>query len=309
MKLYRFVVVVSFILQLGCRSEVNSFNLYPCYCEDNSDVSTIISDSELRREFSEKAKILIDDKKITDMTSLLSQLDKKECFLTLPSESKKEIASEVLYEGYLDTVLMVGKPYQCKNKNCKKIHTSIASGFVLTASGAFVTNYHVVNANKEDDFKTIVVMNGRGKMWPVKEVLAADEDNDFCILQLDGEGFKPLPIRGNVKVGEKIRTITHPTGRFFSMSEGIVTRKYYREGKSSSKNRGVWINIDADYCKGSSGGPIIDRFGNVVGIVSSTNSIYYKRDDKRKLDLDLQMVFKNVPSAENFKKVIKTPKK
>ena len=52
------------------------------------------------------------------------------------------------------------------------------------------------------------------------------------------------------------------------------------------------MSITADFAKGSSGCPVLDDHGTVIGIVNNTESIYYDDDGNRK-QLDLQMVVKN----------------
>lgn len=298
----------------GLVSEVVSFDgVEGDVCLGDGD-ATVISDSQLQRAFGEKSGGFVGKAETLDLKELRGQLDrvvadKTICDLKLKRVRKTEMAGEVMYEKYLESVLMVGKTYECGNPRCGKQHANIASGFMLTDDGVFVTNHHVAAGDFGGKAKGMFVMNGKGKMWSVEKVLAADKVNDFAILQLKGEGFKGLPIRGDVMAGEKIRAFTHPASHFFTMTEGIVARRYYMQGKKgqsrgASSDKNAWLNIDADYCKGSSGGPIIDRFGNVVGIVSSTNSIYYTVDRKTGEQKNLQMVFKNVPSAENFLKRI-----
>ncbi len=274
-------------------------------CMADTGGSRVISDLIMDQRFTKQLGLLIDRKQTVSAIKLSKQLPAaKSCTLKLPKVKTQPLSNMDLYEQYMDSVLMVGKSFRCGNPRCAKNHTSIASGFLLGNSGAFVTSYHVVNGAMGGRAKTMVVMNGKGKMWAVSKVLAADKVNDFAILQLKGKGFKGLPIRGDIRVGEKIRTLTHPTGHFFTMSEGIVTRKFFMRLRGFM-GKDAWLNIDADFCKGSSGGPIIDRFGNVVGIVASTQSVYYTEDRRKKVQQNLQMVFKNVSAAENFLKRIK----
>jgi serine protease Do len=259
----------------------------------------IVSDNKLKLEFLRKTQALIDAKKTVAMGELVTSLSNNEnntIALRLPRPKTEPITTEDLYSNYLKSTLMVGKPYLCKR--CDKLHVGIASGFLLTDTGVFVTSHHVIAAQKNARYQTMTVMNGEGKVWPVKSVLSGNKANDFVFVQLEGKpgDFTPIPIRTNIKTGERIRTLTNPTGRYFTLSEGIVTRQF-------KPNRGgLWFNIDADYCKGSSGGAIFDKYGNVLGIVSTTQSIYYKVE--KGIQQNLQMVFKNVTSAANFKKCV-----
>ncbi|MDF1666771.1 MAG: serine protease [Planctomycetota bacterium] len=268
-------------------------------CQAPGNESFIVSDMKMNRDFIKQSKALIDAEETVEMKDLVSSLkvnEKKKVKLELPRERTSQLSTEDLYSSYLKSTLMVGKPYLCQR--CDRLHVSIASGFLLTNTGVFVTSHHVIAAKKNVRYQTMVVMNGEGKMWPVKSVLGGSKANDFVFVQLEGKkgDFTPIPIKGTMKTGERIRTLTNPTGHYFSLSEGIVTRQYKHRGG------GHWFNIDADYCKGSSGGAIFDKFGNVLGIVSSTNSVYYTVE--KGIQKNLQMVFKNVTSSANFLKFI-----
>ena len=109
-----------------------------------------------------------------------------------------------------------------------------------------------------------------GKAYLVEEVLAADAVNDVAILKLkDAKGLPAAPVFRDEPVGSPVTLITHPTGNFYTLSMGYVSR--YSKG---SKGRQI-MNVTADYAKGSSGGPIFNDRGDVVGLVSSTQSVTY----------------------------------
>ena len=116
----------------------------------------------------------------------------------------------------------------------------------------------------------------------------------MAIVQLQGENFHPLTIAEGGAVGADVTVISHPEGRFYSVSRGIISRYYtLRAGDERGSFR---MAITADFAKGSSGSPVFNQNGAVVGVVASTNSIYYNK--KEGIGRNLQMVIKScIPSG------------
>jgi S1-C subfamily serine protease len=182
--------------------------------------------------------------------------------------------------------------YKC-NK-CSKWHLSgSATTWCLTADGVFVTNYHVFESAR--GVVTGVCMPD-GKVAAVKEILAADRTADVCLFRVQGEVFQPLPLAGPAAVGTKVRVLSHPEGRFFFQTSGEVARYHRRPGRGKVAPS-TWMSVTADFARGSSGGPVIDPAGRVVGMVSNTQSIYYESSGKEPKG-PLQMVVKNCVPAE-----------
>jgi len=230
--------------------------------------------------------------------TLITQLDRRECRLALsPTNVSHKLTAAEIYQQFKPSVLLVSGVYKCPR--CGRYHTNTASGFFITATGAFVTGYHVVN-NKTNN--TMVAMTDGGKVFPVKEVLAASRDDDVAILRVDGggTGFQPVALSTDAPVGSPVYVISHPNGRFYTFTDGLVSRYYTQtsDGKAVSM-----MAITADFARGSSGAPVFNEYGAVVSFVASTMSVYYHGEEGKKDDL--QMVFKQCVPARSVLKLIK----
>jgi S1-C subfamily serine protease len=119
-----------------------------------------------------------------------------------------------------------------------------------------------------------------------------------AILQVEGLNPRPLALAPGAPVGSPVRVISHPDGHFYTLTEGVVSR-YLTVRRAETEVPAMAIT--ADFARGSSGGPVFDDAGAVVGIATTTHSIYY--DEKGARD-NLQMVIKQcVPAASVLKLV------
>ena len=183
--------------------------------------------------------------------------------------------------------------------NSKTIEVNTTCGFIVTASGVAVTNYHVVAFAS---LNGMVAMINDGHLVGVKSVLAASQAYDIAVLQLDGEGFTPLPIASAAAVGEKVATLSHPNSHFYCLSEGTVSR-YSIVTWFKGLPPVAAMEISADFARGSSGGPVVNMAGQIVGMVQSTDSVYYDADAKGNPQ-NLQMVFKRCVPSEQIRRLL-----
>lgn len=173
--------------------------------------------------------------------------------------------------------------------------SSAAGGFFVSESGAIVTSLHVL---REKDSLGFVALLRDGRVLPVTEALAADPVEDLVVLQLEvPEGGKVVALSLAAEpapIGVNVAVMSHPEEHFYLLTTGVVGRHtVWREAKGDAH----FMTISADFAKGSSGCPVFDERGVVVGIVNNTESIYYDDDGKRR-QVDLQMVVKNAtPSS------------
>ncbi|MBR7147150.1 MAG: trypsin-like peptidase domain-containing protein, partial [Oscillospiraceae bacterium] len=106
------------------------------------------------------------------------------------------------------------------------------------------------------------------------QIVGGDEDYDVAVLKIEGE-FTPVVVgdSSSVKIGESIAAIGNPLGELtFSMSQGIVSctdRAINVDGTPFNM-----IQIDASINPGNSGGPLVNTYGEVIGIVSAKYTSY-----------------------------------
>jgi S1-C subfamily serine protease len=194
-----------------------------------------------------------------------TQLNRDHCSFMLPEIKAKRMSLSELYDVCGNSVLVVGYLYNCPQ--CGRQHASVAGGFALAASGVIVTNYHVV---ARPEALATAAMTRDGRVYPVREVLAADKDSDVAILQLDGDGFTPLALSREAPAGTSVAVIGHPGQRFYSLTTGIISRHCVVD---SNGKEIPWITATADIGPGSSGAPLLNEYGEVVGIASQTQLI------------------------------------
>ena len=254
-----------------------------------------VNDRAILGELNKKTGQLRESKATTKGEDLIKQLSRKTCKLKLGKPGNKKLSTAEIVKRYRKGVVVVSGYYKCKR--CPNWHSSAASGFMLTKDGVFCTSYHVVE-NKDND--TLVIMTGDGRIAPVLEVLAANKRTDLAILRVPGKDYTPLPVAIEASPGEKVRVLSHPDRRFYTLSEGIISRRWLdqRPGRGARS----MLAITADFAKGSSGAPVFNEYGAVVGSVNNTQSTYYNVN--KGVKDNLQMVFKNCVSMRHLLELI-----
>ena len=138
----------------------------------------------------------------------------------------------------------------------------LGTGFFINSRGQIVTNYHVIFGADQ-----AVVRTQAGRRYPVKQIVAENKEADLVLLAADipSSEISPLEVSGKLpEVGEKIYAIGHPMGLEKTVSEGIVSaiRKLPKLGDI--------IQITAAISPGSSGGPVFNSSGVVIGVARAT---------------------------------------
>jgi hypothetical protein len=134
---------------------------------------------------------------------------------------------------------------------------SLGTGFVIRPDGWIATNLHVIVGAT----RAKVTLNGAREL-DVLEVLAMSPEHDLALLRVDARGLPALPLGDSdaMRPGDPVVAIGNPLGLEDTVSNGLVSAR--RKGDDGSEI----LQISAPIAPGSSGGPIFNDRGEVIGV-------------------------------------------
>ena len=135
------------------------------------------------------------------------------------------------------------------------------SGFVVSKDGRIITNYHVIKTGS-----SAIVKLPDGAFYVVDGVLAFNKGRDVAMIKAHGENFRTLALGNSdhIQVGDEVVAIGNPLSLESTVSNGIVSgiRTLENEGRK-------FLQVTAPISPGSSGGPLFNIAGEVIGITTS----------------------------------------
>lgn len=166
----------------------------------------------------------------------------------------KELTAEDIYKQSSDKIAMV----LCYQNG---IPLSQGSGFFIDKN-TLVTNYHVVEGADRLELK----VGGDSIIYKDAQVIKASPKYDLAIIHTQHD-FPFFQIEKNTKeeIGSKLYSIGNPRGLENSISEGMLSGRRESNGIQ-------YLQITAPISPGNSGGPILDKHGNVIGVATFTFS-------------------------------------
>lgn len=136
----------------------------------------------------------------------------------------------------------------------------LGSGFFISQNGDIITNYHVLQGASSAEVKT-----SDGKTYPIIYIVADDEQSDIIRLSVDipSQYVYPLSLSITVpQIGERIIVYGSPLGLENTVSDGIVS------AIRNIPDYGRIIQITAPISPGSSGSPVLNMHGEVIGVAT-----------------------------------------
>ncbi len=206
--------------------------------------------------------------------SLLAQANQQRSMITLGklsaeferlSKSVSPAIVQILATGYVPGVNQI---------NALTKQRSTGSGVVLDANGFIVTNAHVVegarrvqvalNANEIQNGRKGSILKPRGEIVGA-QIVGIDRETDLAVLKVDKSNlpFLKLGDSDTVQKGQLVLAFGSPLGLENSVTMGVVS-SIARQLRP--EDRMIYIQTDAPINPGSSGGPLVDTHGNVIGI-------------------------------------------
>ena len=174
------------------------------------------------------------------------------------------------------------------------------SGMIIESNGYVLTNAHVVS-----DFSTAQIKLSNGWLY-VGSVVGRDEKIDIALLKIQGSNL-PIVVLGDsstdtLKQGDEVFTLGYPFGLEgdVSFKEGTVSRRF-NDGDTT------YIETSAEIHPGNSGGPLVNKYGEVVGINTATYGKSIKGiavGETIKLALPINLVRGLIPELKSGRNVV-----
>lgn len=167
----------------------------------------------------------------------------------VPQSEQRELSAEEIYQQASPEVVLIEVFDSEGHKRAQ------GSGFLASENGSVITNYHVMRGAYQATAKF-----ADGTAAPVMGVVGYDQNRDVAVVRIakSTSVFLRLGDSDHIHVGQRIVAIGSPMGFQNTLSEGIV-----------SARRGGLIQMSAPISPGSSGGPILNTVGEVIGVAVS----------------------------------------
>jgi S1-C subfamily serine protease len=185
--------------------------------------------------------------------------------LLIPKSEKVIQSAEAVKVSSPSTVLVDAPVLTIVASNRRGTAVSQGSGFIITSDGLAGTNYHVIKGAVQ-----AVAQCCNGRIFEIRSIEGADLQKDLVLFQLYEQGSTQKPQNlphvtlgssKDVTVGQKVIAIGSPQGLENTVSDGILSA--FRDYKSVR-----YLQITAPISPGSSGGPVLNESGKMVGVAT-----------------------------------------
>ena len=180
-----------------------------------------------------------------------------------PAEDENALSLQAIYDKVIPSVASISCVLQSSS-------TSSGTGIVMSQDGYIITNYHVIEGAEQ-----IFVLLEDDATYQAS-LVGGDETTDLAVLKIDATGLTPAEFGNSdaLRVGDVVVAIGDPLGIELrsTMTDGIVSA--INRDLNLSGRQMTLIQTNAALNSGNSGGPLINCYGQVIGINTMKMSSY-----------------------------------
>ena len=230
-------------------------------------------ESHKQTELIAAAQAVLDSGQSLTPETVRQQFHRSSCQLELLKPSPNKLPAREIWQQARAAYVRIGWFYFSPTNGPSRVNLS--GGYALTSDGAIATAYHIIEPPRDLQEGCLIAADDTGKTFPVIEILAANRYSDTCILRLKNSTLKPLALSTNSAPGDPAYCLSDPVGRHGYFSQGIVNRYFQLAERRLPHEPGaplfapIRMNVSTDWSFGSSGAPVLDDCGNVIGQVST----------------------------------------
>ena len=191
-----------------------------------------------------------------DVGSIASDVVKK----AIEDERAAPATSAVVYQQILPSLVRI----QASTPSSSGDTAELGTGVIVNASGAILTALHVVDGATTIRLFFVDGTRSNG------QIVSEDPDNDIAVLvpERPPEPIVPAVLGGVGQIGDETYAVGHPLGFVGSMTSGVISGLDRTVDAPDGKRLRGLIQFDAAVNPGNSGGPLLNRGGQVIGIVT-----------------------------------------
>ena len=187
---------------------------------------------------------------------------------TVPVDTGKLMTAAQVYAANVNSTVGITTSITTNYWGYQTTSAASGSGFIITADGYILTNYHVI-----EDANAITVALYDGTTYEAS-LIGYDEGNDLAVLKVEAEDLVPVILGDSdqLNVGDSVVAIGNPLGELtFSLTAGLISAKDREITLSGSVTMDL-LQTDCAINSGNSGGALFNLYGEVVGITNAKYS-------------------------------------
>ncbi|MCQ2386373.1 MAG: S1C family serine protease, partial [Clostridia bacterium] len=222
-------------------------------------------------DFFEQYYTQAEENRLTGSSLEKTKSDKNVVIDPKSSKGLDELSYTEIYDNLIDSVVGI------RSYTENSLGYSWGTGIIFDSDGYIITNEHVIDGCSSAE----IVLNN-GDVYPAL-LIGEDTKADVAVLKIDAKGLKAVSFGDSdeLKVGQDICVIGNPLGEelFGTLTNGIISSLNRSISENGTTN--FLIQATAPINEGNSGGPLIDRYGRVVGM-----SVMRFADSRESISID-----------------------